>query len=478
MITRSADARSASTGLTTFKNILPTTARVHGSVHSLCPVCRAVIGAEIFDRDERVYLRKLCPDHGPFEALLFGDAALFQDIARYRKPGQLPLAFSTTENLGCPYDCGICPKHEQHLCLAIIEVNSACNLDCPLCLANSGTHLAESGFQLTRTQVESMLDKLFATERNPEVLQFSGGEPTLHPQILDFIRLAQDRGISYVVLNTNGIRIARDDRFAAELGRLKPHIYMQFDGFDEATYRMLRGRDDLLKVKLEALDRLAELDVRAILVATVEREVNEHEIGAIVGFGLRHPAVFGVSFQSAFHAQRYPAADPLMRVTTPDILKALEAQTHGLFRLSDFIPVPCCVPTCGFSTYALLTQEAVIPLPRVLEVDQYLDYIANRTMPKLEMDLLLALEALWSASATASPPETAANASRSERPAILGTPRASPAGAAAARRRRCAAWSGSSRPMAASHATGWWRTLHRWIRSAPSDGTSWTVPCS
>jgi len=278
-----------------------------------------------------------------------------------------------------------------------------------------------------------MLDKLFATERNPEVLQFSGGEPTLHPQILDFIRLAQDRGISYVVLNTNGIRIARDDRFAAELGSLKPHIYLQFDGFDETTHRTLRGREDLLRIKLEALDRLGAMDVRAILVPAIEREVNEHEIGAIVEFGLRHPAVFGVSFHSAFRAQRYPAADPLTRVTTPDILKALEAQTHGLFRLSDFVPVPCCVPTCGFSTYALLTHEEVIPLPRVLEVDQYLDYIANRTMPKLEEDMLLALEALWSAGATAGSDSVATHVLRTLRGREL------PAGEKSAAAERCPA---------------------------------------
>jgi uncharacterized radical SAM superfamily Fe-S cluster-containing enzyme len=109
--------------------------------------------------------------------------------------------------------------------------------------------------------------------------------------------------------------------------------------------------------------------------------------------------VFGVNFQTAFRAQRHLEADPMTRMTIPDVLKAVEAQTHGLFQLSDFVPVPCCMPTCNFVTYALLDGDAVTPIPRVLDVDQYLDYLKNRTMPGLNDDLLHALEQLWSSSA-------------------------------------------------------------------------------
>src|SRR3990170_1702028 len=362
---------------------------------SLCPVCLRLVAAEIFFRDQQVMMRKKCPDHGPFEALIWGDAALYQAIGRFNRPGRPPLEFSTQENKGCPFDCGLCPKHTQHLCLGIIEINQACNLDCPLCLANSGTHLAKDGFELSFEQIEFMLDRFVATEGHQEVIQISGGEPTLHPRVLDFIQLARDKGLQYVLLNTNGIRIARDDRFLARLADLKAHVYLQFDGFDARTYRELRGREDLLGLKLQALDRLEEANVRAVLVAAIERGVNDHEVGAIVEFGIRHPAVFGVSFHSAFRAQRHPPASPLTRITTPDILKSLETQTNGLFRLADFIPVPCCMPTCGFSTYAILTGESVVPIPRVLDVDLYLDYVANRTMPALETDLVRAPGTLW-----------------------------------------------------------------------------------
>src|SRR5262249_17420743 len=113
----------------------------------------------------------------------------------------------------------------------------------------------------------------------------------------------------------------------------------------------------------------------------------------------QHPAVFGVMFQSAFHTARHMPFDPMQRVTIPDVLNAMETQTHGLFRLDDFVPVPCCMPTCHFVTYALLDGDSVTPLPRILDVEPYLDYLKNRTLPGLDDKILHTLERLWSSSA-------------------------------------------------------------------------------
>jgi uncharacterized radical SAM superfamily Fe-S cluster-containing enzyme len=362
-----------------------------------------VIDAQIYLRENKVYLRKRCPEHGHFEALIFGDAQLYTDIARFNKPGTRPREFATQVRDGCPHDCGLCSDHQQHACLGVIEVNNTCNLDCPVCFANAGTHHKgdHTSFELTCEQVNFMLDAYIACEGSPEVLQFSGGEPTLHPHILQFIDLAQQKGIRYVMLNTNGIRIARDDGFLAGLAKLKPHIYLQFDGFDPRTNLILRGRPGLIEDKLRALERLAKVDVRVVLVAVIEHGVNEHEVGRILEFGLRHPAVFGISFHCAFRAQRHIPADPLRRLTIPDIVAALDSQTGGLLTLKDFVPVPCCMPVCHFVTYAMLHGDSVIPVPRLLPVEQYLDYLKNRSMPALDEDLLQILERLWSNSAPA-----------------------------------------------------------------------------
>ena len=361
---------------------------------SICPQCRRLIDAQVILRQGQVFMRKRCPEHGSCEALVYADADAYVRNSRFNKPGTIPLAFNHRVEQGCPYDCGLCPEHQQHACLGIIEVNSACNMDCPLCFANAGP-----GFNLTLSEVEEILDNLVRTEGNPEVVQFSGGEPSIHPHILEMMRAAKERGIRHVMLNTNGKRIANEDRFLAGLAELRPSIYFQFDGFEERTYQVIRGEPGILPEKLRALDRLAEAGCSVILVPAVERDVNLHEVGRIVRFGLDHPAVAGINFQPAFHAGRHLAHDPLRRITIPDVLRGIEAQTEGLFRTGDFVPVPCCFPTCNSVTYAFVENGTVTPLTRVLNVDDYLDYITNRAIVDLNQEVKAALEGLWSSSA-------------------------------------------------------------------------------
>jgi uncharacterized radical SAM superfamily Fe-S cluster-containing enzyme len=218
------------------------------------------------------------------------------------------------------------------------------------------------------------------------------------------------------MLNTNGIRIARDDRFLEALAKTKAHVYLQFDGFESRTNELLRGKADLIDLKIKALDRLAKVDMRVVLVAAIERGVNEHEIGRIVEFGLNHPAVFGVNFQPAFRAQRHLEGNPLERMTIPDVLMSLEEQTKGLLCLDDFVPVPCCMPTCNFVTYAMIDGNTVTPITRILDISHYLNYIKNRTLPAINDDLLQTLERLWSSSAKVGSEEAARDITN-----ILGT---------------------------------------------------------
>ena len=375
----------------------------HELTRSICPECKRVIDAQIIIRDNRVYMRKRCPDHDWFEALISSDAQMYVDSVKFNKPGTVPLEFSTQVNDGCPLDCGLCPEHKQHLCLALIEVNTGCNLNCPVCFANAGL-----GYSLTMEQVERMLDRFVEIEGDPEVVQFSGGEPTIHPHILDMVQAARDRGIRQVMINTNGVRIARDDKFLEGLADLDPVVYFQFDGLRPDTYRTLRG-EDLLDLKLRALDRIDQAGLDAVLVAAVEQGVNLDEVGALVDFGLKHPAVRGVVLQPVTHVGRHIPFDPMRRVTIPDVIHGIVGQTQGRFILEDFVPVPCCFPTCQVNSYVFVDGQTVMPLPRMLEIDQYLDYITNRALPKPPnaADVQKALEGLWSASAVAGSETTA-----------------------------------------------------------------------
>ena len=375
----------------------------HELTRSICPECKRVIDAQIIIRDNRVYMKKRCPDHGWFEGIISSDAKMYVDSVGFNKPGTIPLDFSTQVDQGCPLDCGLCPEHKQHICLALIEVNTGCNLNCPICFADAG-----AGYSLTLDQVETMLDRYVETEGNPEVVQFSGGEPTLHPDLPAMIQAAMDRGIGQAMVNTNGIRLARDDRFLDLMARLNPVIYFQFDGLRRETYKTIRG-EDLLDTKLQALERMAKVGLDAVLVAAIEYDVNIDEVGAILEFGLEHPAVRGVVLQPVTHVGRHIPFDPMHRVTIPDVIHGIVEQTGGRFVLEDFVPVPCCFPTCQVNSYVYVDEEQVTPLPRLLKIEDYLDYITNVALPKVPdaAQIRQALEGLWSASAVPGSDKTA-----------------------------------------------------------------------
>ncbi len=373
------------------------------TTRSVCPECLIPLDAQIVLRDSRVIMRKECPDHGWFEVLLSSDADMYLKSIPFNKPGRSPLGFSTKVADVCRFDCGLCPEHKQHTCLALIEVTSQCNLNCPVCFADS-----KPAFSLSLAQVERMIDRFIELEGNPEVLQSSGGEPTIHPDILPMLRIANEKGIQMVMLNTNGIRIAEDDRFLAGLADVRPTIYLQFDGFSLKTQQLLRGKN-LLSIKLKALDRMAQARLDVVLVPTINKNINHDQIGEIVKFGLKHPAVCGVAFQPMTHAGRFGTFDPLDRETIPDVIHGIARQTNGMLVENDFIPVPCCHPTCRSATYLYVDDGNMTPLPRILEVDKYLNYVVNRTLPEIRPEILEALEGLWSASSV---PGTASMARR------------------------------------------------------------------
>jgi 7,8-dihydro-6-hydroxymethylpterin dimethyltransferase len=277
---------------------------------SICPVCKVVVDGQVNIRAGKVYLRKRCAQHGWFEALVYGDAAAYVASSRFNKPGTIPLMFQTEVVAGCPSDCGLCPEHKQHACLGVVEVNTACNLDCPICFADSGHQ--PDGYAITVEQCARMLDAFVASEGEAEVVMFSGGEPTIHKQILDFVDLALGRPIRNVVVNTNGVRLARDASFAAALAERNGRdgksvsVYLQFDGLQERTHREIRGTD-LRGIKQHALENCAADGLTVTLAAAIERGVNEHEVGPILRFGVEHPAVRSVVFQPVTHAGRHLA---------------------------------------------------------------------------------------------------------------------------------------------------------------------------
>jgi uncharacterized radical SAM superfamily Fe-S cluster-containing enzyme len=345
-----------------------------GTTRSVCPHCRRVVDAKIIVRGGRVYFRKRCPEHGTALDFVCSDVAYF-DRHDYSQPARLPRAHGTRSDRGCPYDCGLCPEHEQHTCVALVEITSGCNLKCPMCFAESGP----GGTAIDFATYARMVDRYVHLEGIPDVLQISGGEPTLHPELPRMVRYACDSPIQQVMINTNGIRLAREPALVEALAPLrnKLEIYLQFDGLEDRTYGLLRG-ERLLQTKLAALEVLRQHDLRCTLVCTVDHNTNLHEAGAVVKFGLGRPFVRGVSFQLASYCGRHTDPGDLeRRVTMPDLVRALVAQTGGLIAENDFYPLPCAHPNCHMMCYLYRGGSEPVSISRIIDVEKHMDLIAN-----------------------------------------------------------------------------------------------------
>ncbi len=332
--------------------------------NSICSTCLRRVEAKVLIEDDRVYLQKWCPQHKLQRVLISTDAEYYKLSRQTLKPGQMPLKFNTPIRYGCPYDCGLCPDHEQHSCLTLIEITDQCNLTCPVCYSDS------SPKRLTHRsldQIEFMLDCVVRNEGRPEVVQISGGEPTIHPEFFTVLDRARARPIKHLMVNTNGVKIASDPEFARRLKNYMPgfEVYLQWDSLRERPLRVLRG-EDLSTVRRRALDRLNELNISTTLVVTLKKGLNDNEIGELIDFALKQPCVRGITFQPVQIAGRLDDFNPETdRLTLGEVRQMILSQS-SVFKPSDVIPVPCH-PDCLAMAYALKLNGSVIPLTGLID---------------------------------------------------------------------------------------------------------------
>jgi uncharacterized radical SAM superfamily Fe-S cluster-containing enzyme len=332
---------------------------------SLCSTCLRKVEAKIVFQDSAVYMLKRCPEHGAERILMADDVEYYRRCREvFIKPPEMPNRFNTPVKWGCPYDCGLCTDHEQHSCLTLVEVTDFCNLRCPVCYAASGPERLQHRDLAT---IERMLDCIVANERQPDVVQISGGEPTYHPDFFAILDAARARPIQHLMVNTNGSRIAADPEFAARLANYMPgfEIYLQLDSLEERPLRELRGLD-LRPVRSAALARLNELGISTTLVVTVKRGLNDGELGRIVEYAAAQPCVRGVVFQPVQVAGRAEGFDPATdRITLSEVRRRILGQT-ALFRPEDIIPVPCHPDSLAMA-YAMKLDGKLLPLTGLVD---------------------------------------------------------------------------------------------------------------
>lgn len=351
---------------------------------SLCPTCLELIDAKIVFQDEKVWMLKHCKTHGDSRSMIADDVEYYKQIRNYNKQSEVPLKFNTKVHYGCPYDCGLCTDHEQHSCLSIVEVTDRCNLACPTCYASSAPNY---GRHRTLEEIEKMFDVIVANEGEPDVVQISGGEPTVHPQFFEIMDIAKSKPIKHLMLNTNGIRIAKDISFVEKLASYMPdfEIYLQFDSFKPEVLEKLRG-EDLTEIRKKAIENLNQFNLSTTLVITLQKGENDDEIGKILEYAVKQKCVRGVTFQPTQVAGRNDNYDDATgRITLTEVRRKIYEQ-YPIFTPQDLIPVPCN-PDALCMAYALKMDDQVIPMTHLLNPEDLLNTTKNTIVYENDEDL-------------------------------------------------------------------------------------------
>ncbi len=375
---------------------------------SRCPVCRRPCPAQVWKRastdgQTSVWMVRRCAEHGEAEACLATDARFYwlaQGDPRNQCCGGGACSASDGEVRGvlgrnAAAQGGECETLST--CLALIEIVNSCNLACPTCYADSPHSKQIDAVPLAELQarIQGVIDR----KGRIEILQLSGGEPTLHPQFFELLAWCHaNPGLDYVLLNTNGVRIAHDDAFAAQLGKTfrygRFQLYLQFDGPQEEAQRALRGAD-LRATRERAIRRCVEMNIPVTLAMTVTPENLPH-LWASIEYGLQWPNVRGISFQPMFASGRVPAngkqvtpsnghpSHPVKRLNTADIILASVEQSCGRLAFDDFTPLPCGDPNCATIGYLLKTPEGPRSISDFVDFTQVQAFLRDRIRYSLD----------------------------------------------------------------------------------------------
>jgi len=359
---------------------------------SLCPTCNTVLEADIIEDAGQIWLDRTCPTHGTARYLYWSDAAMFHRYERYDSLGN---GIENPQNIAspdsCPTACGICNHHHSQTLLANIDLTNRCNLNCDFCFANARAcgFVYEPAFD----EIVAMMQMLREQKPVPvPAVQFSGGEPTMRDDLVEIIKKAKELGFPQIQLATNGIRIAKEPELVQQLRDAGlSTVYLHFDGVSQKT-------NPHLKIHENAIRNLKKASQGTVLVPTIIRGRNDHEVGDIIRFAARNISVIrGVNFQPvAFTGAAREEDINKSRVTIPDLLADIEKQMDGVIKKDDFYPVPSVIPFsdlveaytgrpqvrftahqhCGAATYIFIREDGtVVPVNRMVDVDSLFESV-------------------------------------------------------------------------------------------------------
>lgn len=366
---------------------------------SLCLHCQNSVPAEVVSiPNNEVWMHKYCLEHGQQSTRLSTDSEWYQRTRLEFKPLLKKPASKKEINLGCPYDCGTCDSHEASVKLPVVTINSSCNLDCPICYVHNKN---DDPYLMDLNEFKKAVQALKAEYKDLDILNLTGGEPTLHPQFLEFLDYAKSEGIHRVTICTNGIRFVKDPTLLEKMAKIGARVALSFDSYEEKADYQLQGAK-LLKLKLQCLDLLEKYQVNTTLIPVMTKGVNDHEIGAMIETlfqrsNIRHLEVHTMTYTG----QSGKSFDRSGRITMNEVLQQIEKTTKGFLKPQDFVPSPCAHPLCYQIAYFLMdpTGGRPIPFTRFLSAGELYTALADRLYleptPYFETAIKEAINRLW-----------------------------------------------------------------------------------
>ena len=331
-----------------------------GRTQSVCPRCLRLLEAEKHTGDDGcIYMIKSCPEHGKFSSLIWeGDLRSYLQWSTGNTRSEAPVLPKKADK-GCPYDCGLCAEHLRKGCCMLLELTNRCNLRCPVCFASAGE---QAPADLSMEEIEKQYDFLMA-HGGPFNIQLSGGEPTVRDDLPEIIRLGREKGFAFFQLNTNGLRLAREEAYAEKLKEAGlDTVFLQFDGLDDSVYITLRGKA-LMAEKRKAMENCAKAGLGIVLVPVIVPGVNDTQTGDLLRFALEHmPSVRGIHFQPISYFGRCGLERPVRPITIPRMLRLIEEQTEGLMKAADFSGGGAENPYCSFHASYLKREDGSLKL--------------------------------------------------------------------------------------------------------------------
>ncbi|MFC1479582.1 radical SAM protein [Planctomycetota bacterium] len=351
------------------------------TVRSMCRTCREIVPARVFFREGKVWQQSLCPTCETKPALIAFDQEWYMNAVLQPLPDCSPLPSAHEPRNGCPHDCGPCTWHASPCQLPVLSITNACNMNCPICFTYNRP---DRIYHMSVEEINKTIDWIIESSGSVDIIDITGGEPTMHPDIIDILRCCQRPEIGRVTMNSNGIRIAEDPDFCAELAELGIYVVLSFNTFDHDTSIKIHGQD-IVDIKLKAIENLGKAGVNMTLLNVMIRDMTEEAIPGILDLIRSNDHILTAVFQTmTYTGQGGGTWEKRNHIPVDEAVRIICDQSEGIFEQSDFISRPSAHPLCYQLCYMLKDEKEFYPFARFASEKQLQEFMEGSYLIRLE----------------------------------------------------------------------------------------------